>query len=470
MKTVTRFTAFLTVLASLILFACSGGEGGTGATANSSDVSVGQITGFGSIFVNGVEFETTSSVISKEGVLIPGGSQNDLKLGMVVTVKGTINPDGLTGTADSVSVKEVIKGVVQTNNMVDTLTVMGQTIEVSAATLFSDINIADITGIFPGDVVEVSGFVKANGIISAARIELSDSTESKLFGTVMNLDTNLKIFYVGTLIVNYLNADISDVANGALVNGQFVEIKGNFDSMVNVLDAVQIEQEQFNDNEVDEIEVEGFVTSVTSATNFSVNNMPVQVDSSTVYEGGVAADIVEGVFIEVEGMLVNGVLIADEVEFGDAVRVEAEIESISINANTLTLVGINGLVIKTNTFTEFSDSITGLGDLMPGNVVKVRGYPLNNNTTVIARQVELSDSTDIAFQGPVTDKTDMPNSFDLLGVKISTISIIEDKFKQDDIAIGSTRFYNAIAIGSIVELVGQLDLGVITWLEVEVEN
>ena len=469
MKTVTRFTVFLTVLSSLLLFACSGGEGGTGATANSSDVSVGQITGFGSIFVNGVEFETASSVISLEGV---EGSESDLKLGMVVIVKGTINSDGLTGIADSVSVKEVIKGVVQTNNMVDTLTVMGQTIEVSAATRFD--GVVDITAIPPGGVVEVSGFVKANGVITAARIELSDGTESKLFGTVKNLDTNLKIFHVGTLIVNYLNADISGVANGTLMEGQFVEIKGNFDSMVNVLDAVQIEQEQFNDNEVDEIEVEGFVTSVTSATNFSVNNMPVQVDSNTVYEGGVAVDVVEGVFIEVEGMLVNGVLIANEVEFGDAVRVEAEIEAVDVGAGLLTLTGMGGLVIQTNDFTEFSGNlIGGLSSFSAGNIVKVRGYPLNN-TTVIARQVELSSpgggaDIEIAFQGPVTDIV-LSSSFDLLGVNISTTSIPEENFKQDDAIIKSTGFYNTISMGSIVEVIGLLNTGVITWQEAEIED
>ncbi len=468
MKTVTRFTALLTVLSTLLLFACSGGEGGTGATGPaSSDVSVGQITEFGSIFVNGVEFETTSSAISLEGV---AGSESDLKLGMVVTVKGTINPDGLTGTADSVSVKEVIKGVVQTNNGVDTLTVMGQTIEVSAATWFD--NVAGITGISPGDVVEVSGFVKANGIITAARIELSGGTESKLFGTVANLDTVAQTFNVGTLQVNYSGADISDVANATLANGQFVEIKGNFDGAA--LNAVKIEQEQFNDNEVDEIEVEGFVTSVTSATNFSVNNLPVQVDANTVYEGGVAVDIVEGVFIEVEGMLVNGVLIADEVEFGDAVRIEAEVAN--VGTDTMTLVGLDGIIIQTNSFTEFNgDSINDLTNFVQGNVVKVRGYPLSNNTTVIARQLELTSAsggngTDVSLRGPVTVVNAMSSTFGLLGFSVDTIGFVDNDFEQNDLAIGSASFYSAISVGSIVEVTGQLDAGMVTWQKVEIED
>jgi hypothetical protein len=244
--------------------------------------------------------------------------------------------------------------------------------------------------------------------------------------------------------------------------------------MVNVLNAVKIEQEQFNDNEVDEIEVEGFVTSVTSATNFSVNNMPVQVDSNTVYDGGVAVDVVEGVFIEVEGMLVNSVLIADEVEFGDAVRIEAEVANVGID--TMTLVGLDGIIIQTNSFTEFNgDSITDLTDFVPGNVVKVRGYPLSNNTTVIARQLELTSAsggngTDVSLRGPVTVVNAMSSTFGLLGFSVGTIGFADNDFEQNDLAIGSASFYSTISVGSIVEVTGRLDAGMVTWQKVEIED
>ena len=48
--------------------------------------------------------------------------------------------------------------------------------------------------------------------------------------------------------------------------------------------------------------------------------------------------------------------------------------------------------------------------------------------------------------------------------------IPEENFKQDDTVIGLNGFYNAILMGSIVEVVGLLNSGVITWQEVEIED
>ena len=64
-------------------------------------VSVGTITGFGSIFVNGVEFKTTSSTIRVNGA---SSSESRLRVGQVVTVTGTVNSDGKTGTATTVEI------------------------------------------------------------------------------------------------------------------------------------------------------------------------------------------------------------------------------------------------------------------------------------------------------------------------------------------------------------------------------
>src|SRR3569832_1212735 len=58
-----------------------GGIGGTG-------VSQGPITGYGSIFVIGVEFVTSSSTILRDGTT---DTQKEKRIGMVVTVDGSIN-------------------------------------------------------------------------------------------------------------------------------------------------------------------------------------------------------------------------------------------------------------------------------------------------------------------------------------------------------------------------------------------
>jgi len=112
--------------------------------------------------------------------------------------------------------------------------------------------------------------------------------------------------------------------------------------------------------DVDEIEIEGFVSSMLSAKNFKLGATEVQVDANTRYDGGAADEIFTGMFLEAGGALVGGILIAKEIEFDDDIRVEASIANVDIATNTILLSGMAGLEIKLDSFTEFSL------DLLPG--------------------------------------------------------------------------------------------------------
>ena len=67
-----------------LVVACGGGGGGSFAGIDRLGVTSGTITGFGSIFVNGVEYETgngtTYLVDDSEG------AETDLRVGQVVTI------------------------------------------------------------------------------------------------------------------------------------------------------------------------------------------------------------------------------------------------------------------------------------------------------------------------------------------------------------------------------------------------
>ena len=86
----------LCLAAGVLLAACNsnpdqlagGGIGGTGITN-------GTVTGFGSIFVNGVEFDTAGAVRNIDDVVSISNGTDDSSVigsGMVVTIVGTINP------------------------------------------------------------------------------------------------------------------------------------------------------------------------------------------------------------------------------------------------------------------------------------------------------------------------------------------------------------------------------------------
>jgi len=85
------FQAILVGIA-LLLASCGGGQLTAGIEGSGAPVTtVGSITGFGSIFVNGVEYATAGAQIGIDG---QPGTEAQLSVGDVVTVVGTVNADG----------------------------------------------------------------------------------------------------------------------------------------------------------------------------------------------------------------------------------------------------------------------------------------------------------------------------------------------------------------------------------------
>ena len=462
MKYPKLYTLLIAITLSLLLYACSGGEGGTGATAE-GDVSRGQITGFGSIFVNGVEFETTNSAISLDGAV---GGETDLRLGMVVTVNGTINPDGLTGTATSVAVDEVIRGLVQANDGVNTLTVLNHTVELPSNVRFD--GVADINGLATlVDFVEISGYVTGDGIISATRVELlgAGETESKLIGSISNVDNNAKTFMFGPgLIINFAGVDISDFPNNQLVDNLFVKVKGSFDTGTGILTAISVEDASISDVDVAEMEIEGFVTSVSAPGSFILGDVPVQTSATTTFDGGSADEIIVGMFIEVEGALVNGVLNAIEIAFDDGVRIEGVVDTFA--ANTLTLSGMSGLAINTDSLTDFAAGLPA--GLVQGATIKIRGF-YDDTNTVVARRIETTTSgNDVSLQGLLTQIISPSTTIQISGVQVDTtnpnmVYLIDGEQKTE------AEFYASRDVDEdLVEAKGVLSGASISWTSVEI--
>ena len=93
------------------------------------------------------------------------GVESDLSVGQIVVVKGEIDSNGTTGTANEVIFDDSVKGPVQSINLAgSSLVVLGQTVLVTADTSFDDnISPASLDGLTVGDIVEVSGLPDANG-------------------------------------------------------------------------------------------------------------------------------------------------------------------------------------------------------------------------------------------------------------------------------------------------------------------
>ncbi len=303
-----------------------GGIGGTGISVGKITVAVNS-----SVNVNGVAFDTTNATIIVDGM---AGNRSNLKVGMIVKVDGTFNQDGTTGVAANIEFKDILEGPVD-SVVSNTLVVLGQTISVSSLTIFDDF--PDINGdglfdvvndIMEGNIVEVSGFVDASGVIHATYISrkaasiVNDGFEIELKGTIANLDSFAMTFTIGSLTIEYnSNTEFKDTSDEVLKDGLYVEVKSSAGTIGNVLIAtrIELEDEGHNLDEGDEFEVEGYVTDTSALleeNKFELEGQTVLITSNTKFENGINIDnIMVNVKLEVEGTVdAYGVLVADKIE------------------------------------------------------------------------------------------------------------------------------------------------------------
>ena len=442
-----------------------GGMGGTG-------MAYGTITEIGSIWVNGVEFDTDGATIKVEGeadVIAGVGPDvgNYVNKGMVVLVVGTINSDGVTGVAETVTYQDSLEGPICATTA-NTITVMEQKILIDANTLNENGDPVDIGALVISDVVEVSGFNSSNGDIYARYLEdKGASTEFEIEGVVKNSIANQ--FEIGTLVVNTTNA-----VGVAPSDGDYVEVKASSYTCGGALAAseVSVSSSGSSGSDADDAEVEGIVTDDTLLPNsFKLNGQTVEINTSTAFSGGLLADIKSGVHLEVEGKISNGVLTAEEIEFEDGVELEGDVVSI----NPLELRGLNGITILVEeNLTQCSGVVNDCGLINAAHHLQVRARDYGGGT-VLATEVEVQGglSLDAKLQGPVDSF--IFDSIEVMGITVTTLSFTDPDFvvEQDGGEVtGRDNFYAILQVGDLVELEGSWNGATMTidWESVELDR
>jgi len=428
------------------------GIGGSGITPTGGVISSGTITGFGSIFVNGVEYETSSSTFSVDD---DPGTESDLAVGMVVTVNGTINADGVTGTADSVSYDDQLQGPITVAEVSDIdADGITRTITVLGTTVLLDINSTrfDISGTSPanfdfnnvnvGDNVEISGFFDSSGVLKATRVErkqqnfVPDSSIVELKGAIADL--NGTDFTVNGVNVNASGATLDDLPGG-LVSGTLVEVKGTCaDTSCDPINATRVEGQTGDFDEDDQAEIEGIITRYASDSDFDVNGFPVDASSATLEPATLKLALDKEV--EVEGAVDNGVLKATKVkdEGGDVI-IAATVTDVDSAAGSFELTPVSGqpsITVKIDTSTQIEDDIGDFNSAallenlnLDTDFLVVKGYEDNGTGAVIASELKReSSSDDIILQGIMESFT--PGSeVTVLGVQF-VVQLPETEFED----------------------------------------
>ncbi|MBA3731116.1 MAG: hypothetical protein H0W93_01800, partial [Gammaproteobacteria bacterium] len=131
-----RLAVLLMALSSMLSVSCGGG-GGTlaGGGIGGTGISNGTVTAFGSIFVNGIEFDTSQAQFTRGG---QPATESDFNVGEVVTVTGTFDENGRTGVAQQVMYESVVNGVVTNVPAIDDgeIEVLGQPVIITPANVF----------------------------------------------------------------------------------------------------------------------------------------------------------------------------------------------------------------------------------------------------------------------------------------------------------------------------------------------
>ncbi len=433
-----------------------------GSGIGRTGVSLGTITTFGSVVVNGVHYDTSTAAFVIDD---SPGSQSDLSVGQVVFVSGTIDDNLSTGSADSVSFDDNVEGPIQSIDLtLGQLVVLGQTVIVDADTSIDDsISPPSLSGLVVGDIVEVSGFVAANGDIRATRIEIKlAGSQFEVHGVVSSLDTNTLKFSINALVVDYSSAILDDFPGGVISDGDFVEAKGNSLSPTGELLASKVEFETLGIAGAPDahVEVEGLITRFVSAQDFDVAGIPVITDSATAFTGGVAGDLGLNIKVEVEGTLDanSNVILADKVEIRRAkiIRVTALIDSVDSASNSLVMLGIT---FNVDNLTRFEDKSSanleplGIGDLNAGDYLEVRGseLPAGGGEILIGILEREDVDTETILQGFVASASDP--TITILGVTIETSGTTEFQ-DTDDSIITSAEFFNRVQPGSLIKAKG----------------
>ena len=346
--------ASIALLLVFSVFACSQGGGETGTGYNGSPTTTqGVITGFGSVYVNGVHYLTGSASVLDDD---QSTTVDFLKVGMVVTLQGDFDSNLSYGNATSIRYEKDIQGKVS-NLTSNSFQVLGQTVTINADTVFnSQLSTTAITfaSIKNDDIVEVSGYNDGTGNITATLIEVEDpakpeNTVQELKGWISGLivSSSATTFSLGSQSIDATSAKYNNMTTADLKNGLQVRVSAQtYSGGVFKADSVSLIQDATTQAATNEnVEVKGVVTtnadSSTGTTQFSVNGKEFTVSDTVLQNSGItSSDIQSGKLLNVHAVVSdNNKLVVTEISGQQTSDLEAEgtIATIDYTNNTMTL-------------------------------------------------------------------------------------------------------------------------------------
>ena len=445
----------ITYLSGLSLAITLAGCGGSSSSTDDNQLSpvsaatpitaVGQITGFGSVYVNGVEYDTTGANYDVDDAAASG--DDDLDVGMVVKIQGAVNADGLTGQANNISYDDDVEGMVE-NLATDIDDANIKTFMVMGISVRADKNSTNFEGeddptfgfdtIMNGDNVEVSGDFSGD-ILIASYIEKQDASDDdfEARGTVDQYDGSNQFVLVlrNDWTLNVTIDGGAEIPFSGVMDGQYVEVEGTIPDPVNAPDSIlatKIELEYYDrisDSDEDDVEIKGVLSYDMDAGIWSVLDVRLSFDGNTEYSpadlSGQIDDLsADGLYVEVEGQYMNEVLQVHEIELEeDDLEFKADVDRVTstdARAGTVTLsfgsaAGTVDVVVTPDTMfldDEAADHYD-LTSIMAGDKVEIEAR-IADDGMYYASNLNAEDDAGYEIEGPLDAIDDV--SITVLGV------------------------------------------------------
>ena len=469
----------LSAAIAMALAGCSGGGGGstnpiagTPSPGGGSPVpitTVGTIDGFGSIYVNGIKFETSSASYKVDDE--DAFDDSALSVGMIVKVKGEHHGDG-TGRAMHVHYDDELEGMVESlmldpdDDTIKTFTVLGvEVVASSDSTIFKGEDNVDFSWdtIADGDHVEISGDFM-DGRLLATFIEkeddLDEDVEAK--GTILafNGTDQFELELKNGTTLSVTLGPGAQIPAGGIVDGLFVEVEGTIPDPVNAprsLLASEVEAEDHNDfddddNDDGEVEIEGMLSL--DGDVWRIRGTELAFADGTEYrplslEDRIADGSAHGLKVEAKGDLVAGVLRVERLrlEDDDELEIKGVVESIdppdATDAGTLTIAfppALGTIAVTVNSNTMFADDDSrddfDLSDLVPStSFVEIHAH-IDDAGNVVAGRLDAEDGNDeYEVEGPLDPGGYVAGvSITVLGVTFNInpgVTALEDREPRD---------------------------------------
>ena len=470
----------LNIITATLLFGCGGSETtitpdiqpATISSSPSLVSSTGVITGFGSIYVDGVRYITDNADIN-----INGNSGSDvslLKVGMQVTIASSDD----NSEASSVTYESEVEGMVSSIDRDNqTIIVAGTLISYNNLTHFIEITEANLS---VAQRIEVNGYLRQDNSYLATMIKLDTDNRNDLIdndqaeytrGLIEQLNTTNRTFRLNQLIIDYNTASIE----GELSNGALVKVEGVLTNETII--ASHIETEMFDGNsdssseEFSRYEIEGIVSAFDATNNtITVNGYTFTLADTVQYQGGTAAALIAGVFVELELSTSRAVV---RIEFeSDKYRsdgkVKGNIEQVDLDNQLITLYG-QAYKLSINTrFEDDDDQYINLQKLQVNDDVEIV-FALIDGVKVIQR-IERENSREFNDEWEIEG---VVSAFDASSITINGVRIMlnsSSRYLNQDIMVAMDDFINALVLGISVEVEGYYDSNnqlVINKLELE---